>query len=169
MKYVSTRGAAPVLDFADVLLTGLARDGGLYVPGTWPVLDGGVASQVGRPYADVAVDVMWPFVEGSLTRAELEADVHEAYTSFSHPEVCPLVPLGEGVSLLELFHGPTLAFKDVALQLVGRLFDRELERRWERATIVVATSGDTGSAAIEACFGRHRLDIVVLHPACRVS
>jgi threonine synthase len=167
MKYVSTRGEAPVLGFGDVLLTGLASDGGLYVPETWPALSPDVWAP-GRPYADVAVDVMWPFVEGTLARDELAAMVAEAYATFDHPDVCPVVPLGD-LHLLELFWGPTLAFKDVALQMVGRLFDHELTARSERATIVVATSGDTGSAAIEACVGRDTLDIVVLHPAGRVS
>jgi threonine synthase len=167
VKYVSTRGDAPVLGFGDVLLTGLASDGGLYVPDTWPTLASEVWSEV-RPYDAVAVDVMWPFVEGSIDRDEFAAMVDDAYRVFEHPEVCPVVDLDE-LKLLELFWGPTLAFKDVALQIVGRLFDRELTARSQRATIVVATSGDTGSAAIEACVGRDTLDIVVLHPAGRVS
>ncbi len=167
MDYVSTRGAAPVLGFGDVLLTGLATDGGLYVPETWPTLSSEVWSEV-RPYAAVAVDVMWPFVEGAIEREAFEALVAEAYATFEHPDVCPLVELDD-LHLLELFWGPTLAFKDVALQVVGRLFDHVLEERGQRATIVVATSGDTGSAAIEACVGREALDIVVLHPAGRVS
>ena len=167
MKYVSTRGTAPVLGFDDVLLTGLAADGGLYVPERWPALPTDVA---GRPYADVATDVLWPFVDGALDRAELEAVVADAYAGFDDPGVCPVRPLGDdGTWLLELFHGPTLAFKDVALQVVGRLFERELGRRDERVTIVVATSGDTGSAAIEACRGRDHVDVVVLHPHGRVS
>jgi threonine synthase len=168
VKYVSTRGRAPVLDFADVLLAGLAADGGLYVPESWPALPGGWRDT--RPYVDVASDVLWPYVEGStLPRQTLEGLVAQAYATFDHPDVCPLVELEPGLSVVELFHGPTLAFKDVALQLVGRLFDRELERRGERRTIVVATSGDTGSAAIAACVGRPTLDVVVLHPAGRVS
>lgn len=166
MKYVSTRGAAPVLGFGDTLLTGLASDGGLYVPETWPKLAGGW--DVVRPYHEVATEVMWPYVEGSIDRADLARMAEEAYATFEHPDVCPVVELGD-LHLLELFWGPTLAFKDVALQIVGRLFDHELTRRGERATIVVATSGDTGSAAIEACVGRDTLDIVVLHPAGRVS
>ncbi len=168
MKYVSTRGQAPVLDFADALLTGLAADGGLYVPETWPVLPDGWRAP--RPYAALAADVLWPYVDGSpLGRDALGALVDEAYATFDHPDVCPLVEVEAGLFVVELFHGPTLAFKDVALQLVGRLFDAELARRGERATIVVATSGDTGSAAIAACVGRPALDIVVLHPAGRVS
>ena len=138
MKYVSTRGRAPVLDFADALLTGLAADGGLYVPETWPVLPDGWRAP--RPYAALAADVLWPYVDGSpLGRDALGALVHEAYATFDHPDVCPLVEVEPGLFVVELFHGPTLAFKDVALQLVGRLFDAELARRGERATIVVAT------------------------------
>jgi threonine synthase len=168
VKYVSTRGQAPVLDFADVLLAGLAADGGLYVPESWPALPDGWRAV--RPYVDVASDVLWPYVEGStLSPLELRELVAEAYAAFDHPDVCPLVEIEPGLWVVELFHGPTLAFKDVALQLVGRLFDRELQRRGERRTIVVATSGDTGSAAIAACVGRPTLDVVVLHPAGRVS
>lgn len=168
MKYVSTRGQAPVLDFADVLLAGLATDGGLYVPEAWPALPDGWDDP--QPYARLATDVLWPYVEGSpLGRDDLGHMVAEAYATFDHPDVCPLVEIEPGLFVVELFHGPTLAFKDVALQLVGRLFDHELSRRDERATVVVATSGDTGSAAIAACVGRPALDIVVLHPAGRVS
>jgi len=167
VKYISTRGTAPVLGFGDVLLTGLAADGGLYVPEAWPTLPSEVWSEV-RPYEAVAVDVMWPFVEGSIDRGEFAAMVTDAYSVFEHPDVCPVVGLGD-LYLLELFWGPTLAFKDVALQIVGRLFDHELTARSQRATIVVATSGDTGSAAIEACVGRDSLDIVVLHPVGRVT
>ena len=167
MKYLSTRGTAPVLAFDDVLLAGLASDGGLYVPERWPSLS--LASLAGRPYAELAVEVMWPFVDGTVGRAEFEAMVAESYGAFDHEAVVPLRQLGPSEWLLELFHGPTLAFKDVALQLVGRLFDAELRRRKERVTILVATSGDTGSAAIEACRGRDSIDIVVLHPRGRVS
>jgi threonine synthase len=166
VRYVSTRGAAPALGFADVLLAGLASDGGLYVPDEWPRLASGRTTD--RRYQDVAVEVMWPFVDGSIERPVFEAIVEEAYAGFEHPDVCPIVEV-DNLHLLELFWGPTLAFKDVALQLVGRLFDHELTARGQRATIVVATSGDTGSAAIEACVGRSTLDIVVLHPAGRVS
>ena len=171
MKYVSTRGQAPVLGFDDVLLSGLADDGGLYVPEAWPAIAVHVLGARGRhlSYEDTAVEVMWPFVEGAVDRDEFVELVADAYDGFDDPDVCPLRQLGDGLWLLELFHGPTLAFKDLALQLVGRLFDRELARRDERATIVVATSGDTGSAAIEACRGRATLDVVVLHPAGRVS
>ena len=165
MRYVSTRGAAPALDFGDTLLAGLADDGGLYVPESWPTLAAG-----GRgDYVETAVEVMVPFVAGSITEDDFAAMVADAYTAFDAPDVTPLVELSDGVHLLELFHGPTLAFKDVALQLVGRLFDHELSRRGERVTIVGATSGDTGSAAIEACRDRDAVDIVILHPAGRVS
>ena len=166
LEYVSTRGRAPRLGFGDVLLKGLADDGGLYVPDVWPRLASGWDAV--HSYADTAVEVMWPYVEGSIERADFERLVGESYATFEHPDVCPVVEVDD-LHLLELFHGPTLAFKDVALQLVGRLFDHELTARGSRATIVVATSGDTGSAAIEACVGRSTLDIVVLHPAGRVS
>lgn len=166
MKYVSTRGEAPVLEFGDVLLAGLAADGGLYVPDEWPARS---PLAVDATYVETAIALMAPYVSPSITVAELSVMVTQAYATFSHPEVCPVRPLDDGLYLLELFWGPTIAFKDVALQLVGRLFDHELTKRGERATVVVATSGDTGSAAIEACRGRHNLDIVVLHPAGRVS
>jgi threonine synthase len=166
VKYVSTRGQAPVLEFGDVLLAGLATDGGLYVPDEWPT-----QPEVGfdASYVDAAVAVMAPYVAPTIDGPTFRAMVSEAYATFDHPDVCPVRPLDDGLWLLELFWGPTIAFKDVALQLVGRLFDHELTKRGERATIVVATSGDTGSAAIEACRGRDSLDIVVLHPAGRVS
>ncbi len=170
MKYVSTRGRAPVLPFDDVLLAGLAVDGGLYVPEAWPRLEPSrLRALAGRPYVDVATEVVWPFVEGAMDRDVLHGLLADAYATFDVPEVCPLTDLGDGTWLLELFHGPTLAFKDVALQVVGRLFDHVLAERGERRTVVVATSGDTGSAAIEACRGREALDIVVLFPAGRVS
>lgn len=163
---MSTRGQAPALEFGDVLLAGLAADGGLYVPDEWPAQP---RNGFDDGYAEVAAAVMAPYVAPTLTLDELRAMVDEAYATFDHPDVCPVRPLDDGLWLLELFWGPTIAFKDVALQLVGRLFDHELTRRGRRATIVVATSGDTGSAAIEACRGRASLDIVVLHPAGRTS
>jgi threonine synthase len=173
MKYVSTRGSAPVLGFADVLLAGLADDGGLYLPASWPTLPP-LAELRGRPYAEVATEVMWPFVEGDIDREAFERIVAESYATFDAPEVCPVVPLGATASgaplwLLELFRGPTLAFKDVALQLVGRLFDHVLTERGERVCILGATSGDTGSAAIEAVRDRANVDIFVLFPDGRVS
>jgi threonine synthase len=166
VRYVSTRGQAPALEFGDVLLAGLADDGGLYVPDAWPA-----QPELGfdASYVETAAAVMAPYVAPTLAADELHAMVADAYATFDHPEVCPVTPLDDGLWLLELFWGPTIAFKDVALQLVGRLFDHELTRQGRRATIVVATSGDTGSAAIEACRGRANLDIVVLHPAGRVS
>lgn len=170
ISYVSTRGAAPELDFADVLLAGLARDGGLYVPSQWPTFaSGDLARFSTMPYAQVAIEVMWPFVEGSIERAAFESIVVDAYATFDAHDVVPLVDLGDDLWLAELFHGPTLAFKDVALQLVGRLFDHELRRRGEKVTVVGATSGDTGSAAIEALRDRPTAEVFILHPAGRVS
>ncbi len=175
LRYVSTRGKAPVLEFGDVLLTGLASDGGLYVPESWPVLSPQALSwnPVIDSYAELAVEVMWPFVEGAYTWNRFEELVQQTYScgdgGFDHLEIAPMVELGGGVWLMELFHGPTLAFKDIALQLVGRLFAEELEHRNTAVTIVGATSGDTGSAAIEAVKGRPNIQIVMLHPNRRVS
>jgi threonine synthase len=172
IEYVSTRGQAPPLAFGDTLLAGLAPDGGLYVPSQWPQLSmAELIGRVGRDarYVDVAVEVMWPFVDGAIERPAFEAMVEDAYSTFDHPDVVPLTRLDDTTWLLELFHGPTLAFKDVALQLVGRLFDHELAQRSERVTIIGATSGDTGSAAIEACRDRDLIDIVILHPHGRTS
>jgi threonine synthase len=170
VKYVSTRGTAPVLGFEDVLLTGLARDGGLYVPQTWPQLSPDqISSFAGRPYHEVAYEVMAPFVGGEVPELELRAICKDAYAAFSHPAVAPLIQIGPNDWILELFHGPTLAFKDVAMQVLGRLMDRALTKRGERATIVGATSGDTGGAAIEAFRGREAIDIFILFPKGRVS
>ncbi len=170
MRYLSTRGEASSLDFEGVLLAGLAPDGGLYLPETWPQLSPEtLASLRGRPYADVAVEVMAPFVAPTIDRARLAELVQASYATFADPAVAPLRPLGADTWLLELFHGPTLAFKDVALQLLGRLFDEVLARRGARLTVVGATSGDTGSAAIEGCRGRDALDIFILHPHGRTS
>lgn len=170
MRYVSTRGASVSLPFNDVLLTGLAFDGGLFVPREWPELGAGALERFAEmPYAEVAVEVMWPYVAGSIPRDDFAAMVHDSYAVFDHPDVVPLRDLGGGIFLAELFHGPTLAFKDIALQLVGRLFDYELSRRGQRVTIVGATSGDTGSAAIEACRDREAIEIFILHPRGRVS
>ncbi|MGI9605412.1 MAG: threonine synthase [Acidimicrobiales bacterium] len=166
LGYESTRGSAPELGFADVLLAGLAPDGGLYVPTTWPT---STPMSADRPYGEFAAGVMWPFVEGTIEREDFEAIVDEAYRSFSDPAVIPISALADGTRLVELFWGPTLAFKDVAMQLLGRLFDHELERREARVTIVGATSGDTGSAAIEAFRDRQKVDIVILHPHERTS
>lgn len=155
MQYVSTRGSAPALDFEGVTLAGLASDGGLYVPTCWPQFSPDeIRAMRGLPYWQVAVTVMRPFVGDSLSEQELTAICQQVYGgAFHHAAVTPLVQLDETHWLLELFHGPTLAFKDVALQLLGRLFETFLERRDERLTIVGATSGDTGSAAIHAVAG----------------
>jgi len=170
MDYVSTRGSAPALDFEGATLAGLAADGGLYVPREWPrfSLDE-IAAMRGLSYPELAARVMQPFVGDSLSPERLRALCHEAYGRFAHVAVTPLTQLDERNWLLELFHGPTLAFKDVALQLLGLLFEEFLSRRDDRLTIVGATSGDTGSAAIDAVAGRERIDIFMLHPKGRVS
>ncbi|MGP1396391.1 MAG: threonine synthase [Inquilinaceae bacterium] len=170
MRYISTRGDAPARSFEDVLLGGLAPDGGLYVPEIWPSLtDADLRALRGRPYADVAVRVMAPFLDGAIDQATFRRLVEDSYAGFDHAAVAPLVQLDPGLWLLELFHGPTIAFKDYALQLLGRLFDHVLTRRGQRATIIGATSGDTGSAAIEACRDRSAIDIFILHPHGRVT
>jgi len=170
VRYVSTRGEAPQLSFVEATLTGLARDGGLYVPASWPRLDAGtIAGFAGRPYAEVAVEVIEPFVGGAISQHDLARMAREAYSSFRHPAVAPLAQFGVNDFVLELFHGPTLAFKDLAMQLLGRLMDHALDGRGERITIVVATSGDTGGAAVEAFRGRARVDLFVLFPQGRVS
>ena len=170
MRYISTRGAAPARDFAGVLLAGLAEDGGLFMPEAWPRFSPAELRDLrGRPYAELAARVMQPFVGDAVPFARLQAICAEAYAAFAHPAVAPLVQLGPNLWSLELFHGPTLAFKDMAMQVLGRLFDHVLEARGGRVTIVGATSGDTGSAAIEACRGRARLDVAILHPAGRTS
>jgi threonine synthase len=170
MDYVSTRGSAPALDFENVTLTGLAADGGLYVPREWPrFTPGEIEAFAGLPYAELATRVMRPFIGESLSAERLRQISEEAYGRFAHRAVTPLKQLDERHWLLELFHGPTLAFKDVALQLLGRLFEEFLSRRGERLTIVGATSGDTGSAAIDAVAGRDNVDIFMLHPKGRVS
>ena len=170
MKYISTRGLAPALGFEDVLLAGLARDGGLYLPETWPTLEAqAIASLAGRPFPEVAVEVIHPFTGDAISRDELLGMAKSAYATFGHPAVTPLVQIGSNLWVLELFHGPTLAFKDVAMQLLARLMDHVLKRGGQRATIVGATSGDTGGAAIEAFRGSKAVDVVILYPAGRVS
>jgi threonine synthase len=170
LNYISTRGEAPPLGFEDVVLAGLARDGGLYVPQAWPVLaPETIASFAGMPFADVAVEVIYPFTGGAISRDELRQMTTEAYARFGHPAVTPLVQIGTNRWILELFHGPTLAFKDVAMQLLARLMDRVLAERNQRATIIGATSGDTGGAAIEAFRGSPRVDVAILFPEGRVS
>ncbi|MCU0838602.1 MAG: threonine synthase [Rhodospirillales bacterium] len=170
VEYVSTRGGAPRLAFADVVLAGLASDGGLYVPAAWPRLSATEWQALSRlSYAELMARVLAAFAAPDVGEAELAALAADAYRDFDHPEVAPLAALGDDHFLLELFHGPTLAFKDYALQVLGRLFDRVLARRGERVTIVGATSGDTGSAAIAACRDREAVEIFILHPRGRVS
>lgn len=170
MLHVSTRGDAPALSFTDALLAGLARDGGLYLPKSWPVLSfDEIAGFAGQPYAKVAERVLETLTDGEIDSAVLRRMIEGAYAGFRHPAVVPLTQLGENLFLLELFHGPTLAFKDVAMQLLGRLMDHVLAQRGERATIVGATSGDTGGAAIDAFKGLSRVDVFILYPQGRVS
>ncbi|WP_326525363.1 threonine synthase [Sphingomonas sp.] len=170
MRYVSTRGSAPILDFRDATLAGLASDGGLYVPEAWPGLSRDeIAGLAGLSYAETAARIMAPFVGDTLTPDELRAMCETAYGRFSHAAVTPLIQLDQRHFLLELFHGPTLAFKDVALQFLGLLFERFLTGGDRHLTIVGATSGDTGSAAIDAVAGREHVDIFMLHPLGRVS
>jgi threonine synthase len=170
MRYISTRGTAPRKDFAGILLAGLAEDGGLYVPETWPHFS---ASQLdalrGQPYAHIATEILKPFVGDCIPYDTLRRLAEESYRTFRHAAIIPLVQLDTHLWSLELFHGPTLAFKDVAMQLLGRMFDHVLTQRGQRITIVGATSGDTGSAAIEACRDRANIDIVILHPHGRTS
>ena len=170
MKYISTRGEVEKLGFEDVVLAGLARDGGLYVPEVWPVLSpDAIASFASKSFAEIAVDVIHPFTGGEISRSDLSRMAEEAYATFNVPEVTPLRRLKPGLTVLELFHGPTLAFKDVAMQLLARLMDYVLAKRDRRATIVGATSGDTGGAAIEAFRTSKRVDVVILFPEGRVS
>ncbi|MGN7437411.1 MAG: threonine synthase [Alcanivorax sp.] len=173
MRYISTRGGDASRTFEDVLLTGLAPDGGLYVPETWPQIN--LDDLKGKSYCEIAEIVMYPFVEGSIARDDFKRIINETYSAehFRHPDVTPLHHLenfaGDKVYILEQFHGPTIAFKDVALQLLGRLFDHVLKKQNKRITIVGATSGDTGSAAIEGCLACDQIDIFILHPKGRVS
>ncbi len=170
MRYISTRGEAPILEFDEVLLAGLATDGGLYIPETWPRFAADeIRAMRGLSYAELAARIMLPFLGGRIEEDDFTGLVRDAYAGFDHAATVPLKQLDDNFWLMELFHGPTLAFKDVALQLLGRLFDHVLTRRGERVTIVGATSGDTGSAAIEACRDREAIDIFILHPHGRVS
>ncbi len=170
MRYQSTRGEAPELGFEDVLLTGLARDGGLYVPTHWPQLSADTFRKLrGASYEDAAFTVLHPFIGGAVPDAELKSMLASAYGDFGHPAVAPLKQLDDNHWLLELFHGPTLAFKDVAMQLLARLMDGALAKRGTRATIIGATSGDTGGAAIEAFKESRHASIFILHPHGRVS
>ena len=170
MKYISTRGEAPALNFEEAMLTGLARDGGLYVPESLPVWGpADIAALAGQSYEEVAFRVIEPFVAGTFSEGELRAAIAAAYASFAHVARAPLVQIGANHFLLELFHGPTLAFKDFAMQLIGQLFQTALARSGKRITIVGATSGDTGSAAIEAFRGLSNVDVFILFPHGRVS
>ncbi len=170
MRFISTRGEAPALSFEGALLAAMARDGGLLVPEAWPRLTADdIASLAGLDYADAAYRIMRPFLEGDACLPDLEAVLAEAYGGFHHPAVAPLRQIGPNEFLLELFHGPTLAFKDVAMQVVARLMNRALMRKGSHATVIGATSGDTGAAAIEAFRGLEAIDIFILHPKGRVS
>ncbi|RWF49300.1 MAG: threonine synthase [Mesorhizobium sp.] len=170
MHYVSTRGEAPALGFSDAVLAGLARDGGLYVPREWPHFSSSeIRAMRGLAYPDLAIRLLTPFLGGEIAAPVFERLVREAYATFRHEAVCPLVQTGANTFVLELFHGPTLAFKDVAMQLLARLMDHVLAERGQHATIVGATSGDTGGAAIDAFAGRSRTDIFILFPHGRVS
>ncbi|NTJ63481.1 threonine synthase [Agrobacterium rhizogenes] len=170
MDYISTRGEAPALGFCDALLAGLARDGGLYVPREWPVLTKKeIRGFRGKSYQDVAFAVLSPFTNGEIPADVFRGMIDDAYATFRHPAVAPLVQTGPNSFVMELFHGTTLAFKDVAMQLLARLMDYALEKRGQRATIVGATSGDTGGAAIDAFAGRERTDIFILFPHGKVS
>lgn len=170
MNYVSTRGLAPALGFSDVLLAGLARDGGLYVPELWPHFSADdIRGLAGQPYAEAAARIMRPFVDRDIGDRDLARLTSEAYAGFDHRDIAPLRQLGVDFHLLELFHGPTLAFKDLAMQLLARLMDHVLKQRKQRVTIVGATSGDTGGAAVEAFRGRDNADLFILFPKGRVS
>lgn len=170
MLHVSTRGEAPAIGFTDALLAGLARDGGLYMPERWPTLSPDtIARFAGAPYAEVAKTVLSALVDGDIPTSDLGRMIDASYAEFGHPAVCPLAQLDDNLFALELFHGPTLAFKDVAMQLLGRLMDHVLTARRQRATIVGATSGDTGSAAAEAFKGLDQVDVFILYPHGRVS
>jgi threonine synthase len=170
VRYISTRGEAPPLSFVEAMLAGLARDGGLYVPESWPVFaPERIADLAGLPYPELALEVLRPFVDGTIPEADLARLIREAYGVFRHPAVVPLVQLGPASFVLELFHGPTLAFKDLAMQLLARLIDHALRQRGERATVICATSGDTGGAAVEAFRACGQVDVVVLFPKDRIS
>lgn len=170
MRYISTRGTAPVLSFEEAMLTGLARDGGLYVPEEVPTLSHAqIAAMAGKSYEDVAFDVMRPFIGDTFTDDEFRGLIKQAYAGFGHAARSPLVQLDSNHFLLELFHGPTLAFKDFAMQLIGQMFQAALTRSGDRVTIVGATSGDTGSAAIEAFRGLDAVDVFIMYPHGRVS
>jgi threonine synthase len=170
VKYISTRGTAPTLEFDDVLLAGLGRDGGLYVPDFWPQFDAAKIETLEElSYSQLAFEVIKPFVGNTITDQDLKQILDGAYANFNVDEVVALKEIGENEFLLELFHGPTIAFKDMAMQFLGPMFDHVLKQKNQRVTIVCATSGDTGSAAIEACRDRDAIDIFILYPEGRVS
>jgi len=170
MQYVSTRGDAPPIGFMDAVLAGLAPDGGLYVPETWPQVSAEeIAAFAGRPYAEVAADILGRFAGDALMPEDLLDMTSEAYAGFTHPAVVPLSQMGDNLWRLELFHGPTLAFKDVAMQLLARLYGRALAAKNRNLTVVCATSGDTGGAAVEALAGKANVKLVVLFPDGRIS
>jgi threonine synthase len=170
VRYISTRGEAPPLSFVEAMLAGLARDGGLYVPESWPVFaPERIAGLAGLPYPELALEILRPFVGSAIPEGDLARMTSEAYGVFRHPAVVPLVQLGPRTFVLELFHGPTLAFKDLAMQLLARLVDHVMRQRGEHATVICATSGDTGGAAVEAFRGCAQVDVVVLFPKDRIS
>ena len=164
MRYVSTRGGVEPVSFSEAVMMGLATDGGLLLPESFPTVDDDTLKRwAGLPFNELAIEVMWPYVGEDISREELASLVERSYSTFSHPEVTPVVKAGER-HILELFHGPTAAFKDVALQFLGNLFEHLLERSGGRLNILGATSGDTGSAAIYGVRGQERIDIFILHP-----
>ncbi|MBS0988365.1 threonine synthase [Acetobacter okinawensis] len=170
MRYISTRGNAPVLSFSDVLLTGLAEDGGLYLPQTWPEFSlADWQAMRALPYPELAARILARFTGSDIDEDTLKTLCAKAYAGFDHPAIVPLTQVEDGLFVQELFHGPTLAFKDMAMQVLGQLFEHVLTQRDDHVTIVGATSGDTGSAAIEACRGRKRLSVIILHPKGRTS
>lgn len=170
MDYLSTRGQHGPVGYEQALLTGLARDGGLFLPASWPRFDAAdIKKLAGRPYHEIAGAIMAKFTEGELSQAELTSMAEQAYAGFDHPAIAPLTGMADNIHLLELFHGPTIAFKDYAMQFLSRAFDRALQRSGQRAVILGATSGDTGSAALEAFKGRAAVDIFILFPKGRVS
>ncbi|SEM74391.1 L-threonine synthase [Pseudorhodobacter antarcticus] len=170
MRYISTRGQAPELSFAEAMMTGLARDGGLYVPAHVPQMSAQeISALAGLPYEEVTFRVMWPFLGDTFTEVQFRGLIAAAYKGFGHDARAPLVQLGPNHFLLELFHGPTLAFKDFAMQLLGQMMQADLAKSGQRITIVGATSGDTGSAAMEAFRGLSNVDLFILYPHGRVS
>ena len=170
MKYISTRGGCNPQTFEEVLLTGLAPDGGLYVPQSLPSVSTEQMEQwKGLSYSDLAFEIVSPFVDGAIPEQELKRIIYASYQEFGHPDVAPVSQLGQNEYVLELYHGPTLAFKDFALQVLGRMLDYVLKKNQQKVVILGATSGDTGSAALEGCRHSDYVDIFILHPYQRVS